>query len=163
MIPSSKAFQIGQKVTIIATRTHIHDTTEHAEADEFCNEPGIVVEQLVNDSQHDYLVYVPRTRGVYPCVPADLAEVDPDAPPVINGFRLYWVQERDEVYAARSLDEARAYVESLIRESIPADEVGEVLHDMTGTDGEGGPTTLFQSFRAETITEPTQIWTAYNG
>ncbi len=82
-------------------------------------------------------------------------------PPVNNGFRLYWVQEWHEIYAARSADEARAYVESLTGESIPADEVGEVTTDMPGDDGEGGTTTLFNYFANLVITEPTQLWSAY--
>ncbi len=161
-LPASNAFQIGQKVTIIGTLIPLHDTSEDPDGDVFHNEPGVVVDQLVDDSHH-HLVYVPRTRSVYPCVTADLADVDPAAPPVINGFGLYWVQERDEVYAARSLKEARAYVEGLIRASIPADEVGEVQHDMTGMDGHGGFTTLYETFRAMTVTEPVQVWTAYAG
>lgn len=161
MIPSANAFQIGQRVTIIGTQAHIHDTTENPDGGSFHHEPGIVVEGPAKDFHNDYLVYIPRTRGVYPFVPAQIASVDASSPPVNNGFRLYWVQDREEVYAARSADEAREYVESLIRGSIRADEVGEVRHDMAGMDGHGGYTTLYETFRAMTVTEPVLVWTAY--
>lgn len=74
------AFQVGQRVTVIATRPHVHDTSDDEDADELCNQPGVVVEQLLNDPHHDYLVYVPHTRRVYACVPADLAELEPPTP-----------------------------------------------------------------------------------
>lgn len=65
-------FPIGARITLFATRCPIDDTTDGEDAHEFRDEPAVVVERLRDDPAADYLVYVPKTRRVYPCVPADM-------------------------------------------------------------------------------------------
>lgn len=84
------------------------------------------------------------------------------APPTNHGYRLFWVQEESEVYAAKSAEEAKSFVEKLIGEAIPDDEVGEVLADKVGSDDDGQPMTLYQEFNnLEPLSEPVQVWSAY--
>ena len=84
-----------------------------------------------------------------------------------NAWKLFWVQERSEVYAARSADEARAFVASLTRESVPTDEVGELIPtpEMTGRNDETGEAVNmhaeWERAKAEGITGPYQFWTGY--
>ena len=66
-------FSVGSRITLILTAYPIDDKTDGADEHEFHGEPAVVVEHLTGDPAADYLVYVPRTRRVYPCVPADMA------------------------------------------------------------------------------------------
>ncbi len=66
-------FPIGTRTTLFLTACPIDDTTDGEDEHEFRDEPAVVVEHLNGDPAADYLVYVPRTRRVYSCVPADMA------------------------------------------------------------------------------------------
>lgn len=82
-------------------------------------------------------------------------------PPVVNGMRLFWAQEDSEVYCGRTLEDVRAYVEKLIGEPLPDDQIGEVTYNSKFRNEDGSKTTLFEAFVAENPTEPTQISTHY--
>lgn len=69
-------FSVGARITLILTASPIDDTTDGENEHEFRNEPAVVVEHLTGDPAGDYLVYVPQTRRVYLCVPADMAHFE---------------------------------------------------------------------------------------
>ena len=72
--PVSDPFSVGQRVIVHATRTHIHDTSDGEDADEFCGEWGMIVAPVTDNAQYDFLICVGRTQGVYRCVIADLSD-----------------------------------------------------------------------------------------
>ena len=69
---SETDFLVGQRVIVHGTLTHIHDTSDGEDADEFSGESGVIVADAT-DRHYHYLVYVNRTQRVYECVMADLS------------------------------------------------------------------------------------------
>lgn len=67
-------FLVGQRVIVHGTLTHIHDTSDGEDADEFSGEPGVIVADVTDNPYYHHLVYVPRTQRVYGCVIADLSD-----------------------------------------------------------------------------------------
>jgi len=71
---SETDFLVGQRVIVHGTLTHIHDTSDGEDADEFSGEPGVIVADVTDNPYYHHLVYVPRTQRVYGCVIADLSD-----------------------------------------------------------------------------------------
>jgi len=71
-----------------------------------------------------------------------------------NEWQLYWVGEFSEVYAARSEQEARAFVERATGEPVAPDEAGECAPS---------PNMLraWEAEKVKGISEPFQFWTGY--
>lgn len=69
---SETDFLVGQRVIVHGTLTHIHDTSDGEDVDEFCGDSGVIVADAT-DRHYHYLVYVNRTQRVYECVMADLS------------------------------------------------------------------------------------------
>ena len=67
-------FLVGQRVIVHGTLTHIHDTSDGEDADEFSGEPGVIVADVTDNPYYHHLVYVPRTQRVYGCVIGDLSD-----------------------------------------------------------------------------------------
>jgi hypothetical protein len=72
---SETDFLVGQRVIVHGTLTHIHDTSDGEDADEFSGEPGVIVADVTDNPYYHHLVYVNRTQRVYGCVIGDLSYV----------------------------------------------------------------------------------------
>ncbi len=91
----------------------------------------------------------------------------PEASPKMGtgDWRLFWVNEESEVYAARSVEEARAFVERLTGE--PVDAAGEVIFTagiVVTNDETGEATNMLKEWervKVEGIDEPFHFCTGY--
>lgn len=75
--------------------------------------------------------------------------------PTNNGFKLFWAQDVDEIYAGRNIGEVIDLVEFQTGEQLLEGDFGEVTHDHYSRSGES----LFQIFKELTIREVQQVWT----